>query len=91
MLALRTLHFLYAAIARIGSFCYHQTCPPPQLLQSARLRLPKNLALVFVSSANVPQDAAEQVMIQSCRNAVEWCGTLGIPKLTIYDRNGLMV
>jgi hypothetical protein len=30
-------------------------------------------------------------MIQSCRNAVEWCGTLGIPKLTIYDRNGLMV
>lgn len=87
-LALRVLHFIYALISLIHSFWCRQTRPSPQSLQSPRQRLPKNLALTFVGDANIPPDVVEQTILQSCMNIVEWCRTLGIPKLTIYEEHG---
>jgi dehydrodolichyl diphosphate syntase complex subunit NUS1 len=87
-LTLRVLHFLYALISLIYSFWRRQTRPSPQPLQSSRQRLPKNLALVFVGDANIPQDVVNQTILLSCMNAVEWCRVVGIPKLTIYEEHG---
>jgi dehydrodolichyl diphosphate syntase complex subunit NUS1 len=87
-IVLRVLHFLYALISLVYSFWRRQTRPTPQPLRSARRRLPKNLALVFVGDRNIPQSVVENTILQSCMNAVEWCRILGIPKLTVYEEHG---
>ncbi|KAJ3569774.1 hypothetical protein NP233_g4830 [Leucocoprinus birnbaumii] len=90
-LVLRVLHFLYALVSLLHSFWCRQTRPSPQPLQASRRRLPKNLALVFVGDPNIPRDILEKTILQSCLNVVEWCRTLGIPKLTIFEEHGLVV
>ncbi|KAL9716287.1 hypothetical protein Ac2012v2_000733 [Leucoagaricus gongylophorus] len=88
-LVLRVLHFFYALSLLIHSFWSHQTRPSPQPLCTPRRRVPKNLALVFAGDKNLPRNVLEKTILQSCVNVVEWCQTLGISKLTIYEEHGL--
>ena len=88
-LVLRVLHFFYALSLLIHSFWSHQTRPSPQPLCTPRRRVPKNLALVFAGDKNLPRNVLEKTILQSCVNVVEWCQTLGISKLTIYEEHGI--
>ncbi|KAF9453860.1 hypothetical protein P691DRAFT_562618 [Macrolepiota fuliginosa MF-IS2] len=90
-LVLRILHFLYALISLFHSFWKRQTRPYPQSLESPRRRLPQNLALVFVADINIPTSTVEKTILQSVLNAIEWCRTVGIPKLTLYEEHGLIL
>lgn len=88
VLILRVLHFLYALVSLIHSFWKRQTQPHPQSLQTRRRKLPKNLAVIFVVDTNIPSDVVQKTIFESLLNLVEWCRTVGIPKLTIYEQHG---
>jgi len=88
-LVLRVLHFCYALLSLVRSLWRRQTRPSPQPLCAPRRRVPENLALVFVGDTNIPRNVVEKTILQSCLNAVEWCRTLGISKLTIYEEHGM--
>ena len=77
---LRTFHSIYTFLLFVSSLCEH---PTPSIAQKCR-RIPKHIALVLVPQV----DLESQYLIQSIINAVAWCRSVEIEKLTIYDEHG---
>jgi len=86
-LLLRAFHFIYAVILIVRSF-WQRSSIPPRSLQSLRRRIPKHLAIVFVTSGITFSETAQDVLSMSILNAVEWCQSIGITKLTVYEERG---
>ena len=88
-LSLRVLHFIYALVAHVHSYWKRYTWSPPQPLSAARKRLPKHLAIILVPDTQLAEEATEKLLSDSVVNAVGWCRTSGIQKLTVYEENGM--
>jgi dehydrodolichyl diphosphate syntase complex subunit NUS1 len=86
-LLLRAFHFIYAITLNIRSF-WQRSLFPPHSLQSPRRCIPKHLAIVFVTRGAFSSESAQDVLSMSVLNAVEWCRSIGIKKLTVYEESG---
>lgn len=87
VLLLRAFHFIYPIVVGVRCF-WPRSSTPPQATQSPRHRIPKHLAIVFVINESLSQEIAQNVLCKSVINAVEWCQSIGIKKLTVYDERG---
>jgi dehydrodolichyl diphosphate syntase complex subunit NUS1 len=84
---LRVLHFFYHIFTLIASW---KSLPHPQELSYPRKQTPRHLALLLASDGreSASADAVLECYLESVRRAVGWCRTVGIRKLTAYDRDG---
>jgi hypothetical protein len=78
---LRLLHLAYAVYLIVYSHWKRLTWRR----SLTRLRIPKHLAILLVANSNVELEGA---LLQSVINAVAWCYSAGIEKLTIYEEHG---
>ncbi|KDR84942.1 hypothetical protein GALMADRAFT_301911 [Galerina marginata CBS 339.88] len=87
---LRVFHFIYSAIITARSFWKRYSAAAPQPLRAARQRVPKHLGIIFTVASSVSDEAAQSVLTESTVDAVSWCRTVGIQKLTVYEENDLL-
>ena len=73
---------------KVRLFWKQLSSPTPKPLQAPRRRIPKHLAMVFIIDPNIYEDTVQTVLIESALNLIEWCQTIGIPKLTLYEEHG---
>ncbi|KAL1736977.1 hypothetical protein EV714DRAFT_240682 [Schizophyllum commune] len=94
---LRLVHFVYFICLIFKSRWRHFRRRIPLPIQAPRDRLPKHLAVLLVVDpsaaeklANDPRarERLEEAIIETVESTVKWCRMLGIPRLTIYDREG---
>ncbi|KAL1739877.1 hypothetical protein HDZ31DRAFT_7443, partial [Schizophyllum fasciatum] len=94
---LRLVHFVYFICLIVKSRWRHFRRRIPLPLQAPRTRLPKHLAIVLtVDSAASDtlrddvraRERLEDAIIETVESTVKWCRMLGVPRLTIYDREG---
>ncbi|CCL99033.1 uncharacterized protein FIBRA_01042 [Fibroporia radiculosa] len=87
--ALAILHALYWLVVTVKSACRGECSPQP--LDAPRRQTPLHLALNLVVQDNIDDiEAMEAVMIESVDRAATWCRVVGINRLTIYDRQGVL-
>ena len=89
VLALHIFHLVYALYLRVDSLKKRYFASPPQQLTATRLRVPKHLAIVFALNPSIPAELSQEALTESVVNAVEWCRTIGIKKLTVYEEHGM--
>lgn len=87
---LRVLHFFYHIFTLILSW---KPQPHPHELSYPRKQTPRHLALLLVSDGDEPPsaDALLECYLESTQRVVGWCRTVGIRKLTVYDRDGTAI
>ena len=87
---LHILHFFYRIFTLLAS---HKSHPQPNELSYPRKQVPHHLALFFVSEGGGPtsDDAVLDCFLESIQRTVGWCQTVGIGKLTVYDRDGTAI
>ena len=86
---LHVFHFIRAAILAVRSGWGRHFGAAPQPLRTPRRRIPKHLAISLVVDKLVSEDTAQEVLTKSVVDAVSWCRTIGINKLTVYEENGV--
>jgi len=84
---LHLLHFFYHVFTLVSS---RKPQPQPHELSYPRKQVPRHLALLLVSenSESTSGDAVLECFLESIQRTAGWCGTVGIRKLTVYDRDG---
>ncbi|KAI0335196.1 hypothetical protein GY45DRAFT_1241152 [Cubamyces sp. BRFM 1775] len=82
------LHVLYRLVLVLKS-AFHSG-GEPQALLSKRSKLPSHLALALVANPAADGDANEQYMLNSVEQVAGWCRAVGIRRLTVYDREGVL-
>lgn len=87
LLILHSFHYVYSLILTLRSFCQPNTTTP-QPLRAPRRRVPKHLSILFVTDSTTSRDTCRTLISESVLNAVEWCRSIGISKLTVYEENG---
>ena len=91
---LRSLLHLLHVFYRIFTFVASQKAQPqPYGLSYPRKQMPRHLALLLVSDGDESssEDASLECFVESIQRTVGWCQTVGIQKLTVYDRNGTAI
>lgn len=83
---LRILHLIYTLTVFLIS-CWKPR-PSPQPLHTARRRIPNHLAILLATNLNRGSEGTEGILVESVVRAVGWCRTVGVQKLTVYDRRG---
>ncbi|KAF9040574.1 hypothetical protein BJ165DRAFT_308203 [Panaeolus papilionaceus] len=86
LLILHSFHYVYSLILTLRSFCQPNTTTP-QPLRAPRRRVPKHLSILFVTDSTTSRDTCRTLISESVLNAVEWCRSIGISKLTVYEEN----
>jgi len=86
-LLLHAFHFIYTIVIRVRYLC-PSSSTPPQAILSLQRRIPKHLAIVFVVNEAISLETVQDVLCTSVLNAVEWCQSIGIKKLTVYEERG---
>ncbi|CAA7265845.1 unnamed protein product [Cyclocybe aegerita] len=87
---LHVFHFAYSLVLKIRSFWNQCSPTQPQLLTAHRHRIPKHLAIVFVTDETVSAPTAQGILTESVLNTVKWCRTIGIKKLTVYEETDIL-
>ncbi|OBZ79860.1 Dehydrodolichyl diphosphate syntase complex subunit Nus1 [Grifola frondosa] len=87
--ALGVLHALYWLV---NSFRYlrHRLDKDPLPLPTKRTKLPTHLALILAADCGMDTEDAEKDMIGNVERVASWCRTVGIHRLTVYDRQGVL-
>ncbi|KDQ63601.1 hypothetical protein JAAARDRAFT_29624 [Jaapia argillacea MUCL 33604] len=86
---LLVLHFLYSIFTFIRAFLDNfRDIPHP--LSHPRSQIPSHLALVLVPDDDTDHETAEDCLIESVERAAEWARKVGIRRLTVYDRLGML-
>ena len=87
---LHVLHFFYRIFTLVAS---RKSQPQPHELSYPRKQIPRHLALLLVSDGDESSsgDAVLECFLESVQRTVGWCQTVGIRKLTVYDRNGTAI
>jgi len=89
-LALAVLHAVYWLLTFCKSFYAHLRDEPAPLL-SGRKQLPTHLALVLVGDPTFDLVRTESAFVTSAERAASWCHAVGIQRLTVYDRAGILM
>jgi len=87
---LHFLHFFYHIFTLLAS---RKSQLEPHDLLYPRKQIPRHLALLLVSHGDdEPKsgDAVLECFLESIQRTVGWCRAVGIRKLTVYERNGLL-
>lgn len=86
---LHVLHFFYYLFTLVVSW---KPQPQPHELSYPRKQVPRHLALLLISDGgeSASADAVLECFLESVQRTVGWCRSVGIRKLTIYDRDGLL-
>lgn len=64
----------------------------PKPLLARRRKLPTHVSLILVPDPENRNLNEEKAVIKQCiERAVDWCQTLGIPRLSIYEKEGRYV
>lgn len=85
---LHTIHFIYILFIKARQFWKKLSLATPKPLRTPRTRIPKHLAVMFIIDPNIYADTVQTTLIESALKIVEWCQTVGIPKLTLYEEHG---
>lgn len=87
LVALSILHVLYRLILAFKSWAsrFH-TAPRP--LVSTRPKVPSHVALTLVPNNAVNSENNAEYMLDSVEKVATWCQAVGIPRVTVYDREG---
>ncbi|GLB42619.1 putative dolichol biosynthetic process [Lyophyllum shimeji] len=85
---LRGLHYVHYVRLLWQSLRQQVIWAAPQPLIALRHRVPRHLAVVLVADATWSETETESCLLQSVKNAVEWCRAAGIQKLTVYEEHG---
>ncbi|KAI0788477.1 hypothetical protein C8Q75DRAFT_807689 [Abortiporus biennis] len=88
-IALYLIHLLYRWIDAL-SHLKQSIASSPLPLSAQRKQIPKHLALVLASDNSLSVDSFEQEVLENVEQVAHWCRETGIPKLTVYDRNGVL-
>ncbi|KAH9944321.1 uncharacterized protein BXZ73DRAFT_87239 [Epithele typhae] len=88
-LALAVLHCLYHLVLVLKSLA-SKTRKSPKLLTAQRSNVPRHLALALVPNPLDDEETNEKYMLDSVEKVAEWCQVVGIPRLTVYDQNGIL-
>ncbi|KAF8898791.1 hypothetical protein BD779DRAFT_1666575 [Infundibulicybe gibba] len=86
-LCLRLLHLLYSITLALSS-CWKRS-NRPQPLTASRKRLPNHIAIALLVDSELQTDESHSIISDAIANAVGWCRTVGIERLTIYDKHGI--
>lgn len=63
----------------------------PKPLLARRCKLPVHLALLLIPDAENHDTREEERVMEECvEHVVEWCKDLGIQRLSVYDRDGVL-
>jgi len=84
---LYTVHFIYILFIQVRLFWAHFSSVTPKPLLAPRRRIPKHLAVTFVIDPNIYSDTVKAALTESALKLVDWCQTIGIPKLTLYEEH----
>lgn len=87
-LLLQALHLVYKLVLKARSFWAKRSSRKPEPLLAARGRIPKHLAILFVAPSAQDTEATKAVLTESILDAVKWCRSIGIAKLTVYEEHG---
>jgi hypothetical protein len=82
-------HALYSVVLIVSVQWRALRPKQPLPLLYERGRLPKNLALVLAAPTNGDSQAILDTMLESVERVSGWCRQLGIPKLIVYDKQGI--
>lgn len=85
---LRLFHLFHSFLILIQSIRKRVVRHDPLPLSAVRRRVPTHLAVIFAAGAHLPIAQVESHLAQSAQTLVEWCRTVGIQKLTLYDSEG---
>lgn len=89
-LALAVLHAVYWLLTICKSF-YARLRNAPRPLACGRNQLPNHLALVLFGDPTADVDQIESALVTSAERTASWCHAVGIQRLTVYDREGLLM
>lgn len=87
-LLLRFLHVIHSFLILVPSLWKRFTSRPPLPLMAPRRRIPKHLAILFVTGAGVDPETVEDRVLDSLDSLIVWCRAIGIEKLSLYDSDG---
>lgn len=82
------LHLLHVSLVFLTTKFQKRRYLPPQPVTAYRSKLPKNLAIVLVSSDAANPKHTEGLYLECLARVVKWCRALGIEQLTAYDAEG---
>ncbi|KAI1797951.1 hypothetical protein LXA43DRAFT_982766 [Ganoderma leucocontextum] len=86
---LSLLHVLYKLVLAFKSLSARFLREPLPLV-SDRSKVPSHLALNLISNAEADEEANEKYMLNSVGNVAAWCQVVGVRRLTVYDRDGVL-
>ncbi|KII93756.1 hypothetical protein PLICRDRAFT_403978 [Plicaturopsis crispa FD-325 SS-3] len=86
---LSLFHFLYSCIVAVSSIRSSLRNPQPRSLTAQRRRIPAHLALLLVGSKSAQTEETERAFLECVERTVDWCRTVGIETLTVYDSEGV--
>ncbi|KAJ7103572.1 hypothetical protein B0H15DRAFT_812821 [Mycena belliarum] len=87
---LRTLHSCSFLIAFLSECWNRFHATPPLPLKVTRRRTPQHLALLLVHDSAQDSTITREYLLGSVSRTVSWCRVVGIPKLTVYDAEGVL-
>ncbi|KAI0735093.1 hypothetical protein C8Q76DRAFT_791672 [Earliella scabrosa] len=89
--ALALLHVLYRLVLVIKSLSARfSKIPRPLLADCDRSKLPSHLALCLIPDSTADDESNEKYMLNSVVKVATWCQVVGIRRLTVYDREGVL-
>ncbi|KAM5536248.1 hypothetical protein V8D89_010147 [Ganoderma adspersum] len=88
-LVLSLLHALYKLVLAFKSLSA-RFLQEPLPLASERSKVPSHLALNLISNPEADEEGNEKYMLNSVENVAAWCQAVGIKRLTVYDRDGIL-
>ncbi|KAI0322652.1 hypothetical protein OF83DRAFT_1092217 [Amylostereum chailletii] len=89
--SLRLLHLIYSFVLAVSSFHGRWLKSNPNPLEAHRSKTPEHLGITLVcGETQVGDERVREAFVLSVERAATWCRTVGIGRLTVYDRTGLL-
>lgn len=85
---LHAIHFIFALFIKARLIWKHRSLVTPKPVRTPPSRIPKHLAVVLIIDPAICADTAQTALTESALKIVEWCQTIGIPKVTLYEEHG---
>ncbi|KAI0695166.1 hypothetical protein BC835DRAFT_1347882 [Cytidiella melzeri] len=86
-LTLYLIHAIYALATFATSWRECHFAQEPRPLVAERNKKPRHVAVLLASDIS---DSFEQEILENMEEVVGWCRKVGIPRLTFYDREGVL-
>ncbi|RDX42615.1 hypothetical protein OH76DRAFT_1410958 [Lentinus brumalis] len=88
-LILAVLHAVYRLVLVFKSL-NSRLRRQPTPLDAGRTKVPSHLALSLIANPAVEEESNEKYMLNSVEKVASWCQVVGIRRLTVYDREGIL-